>query len=188
MKTRLIVTAILCACGVSAQASMLTFIHEGNGSGMLDGNLFPPSDFVVTATVDTAARQSYAAGWFTDHLSASILIAGVGNFDFLTATRTFVNNDVQLVGFSRADIGGVDLFNGPTAVPFGAWDMLDPIGPIGGTGGLANWAIAGDVDTTGGVLAFDDGGSDAIFTAMPEPAAISMLGLGMLSLLRRRRM
>jgi hypothetical protein len=36
-------------------------------------------------------------------------------------------------------------------------------------------------------LIFADGSSGTVFTAIPEPATICLLGLGALSLLRRKR-
>ena len=41
-----------------------------------------------------------------------------------------VNNALRLVGFSRATIQGIDLFNGPTDAVFADWDMLSFLGPI----------------------------------------------------------
>jgi hypothetical protein len=169
-----------------APAGLLKFMHEGNGSGTLAGNPFPASDFVIRAVGDTGDRASHSSGWFIDHSWASISIDGVGDLEFLTGTRTFVNNDTQTVGFSRAGINGVDLFNGPTDAQFATWDMLDPIGPISGLGELLQWTNY-TVNTSGGILVFDNGSGDATFTAVPEPATVLLIGLGGLALLRKRR-
>lgn len=178
--------ALLVLTPAQAPADMLMFTHTGSGSGSLDGEPFPLSDFIITAYVDTDDRQGFSSGWFIDHLSASISIEGVADVDFLTATRHFVNNSGQLVGFSRAGSSGADLFNGPSHPDFGTWDMLGPIGPISGTGYLLQWTNY-DVHTTGGILVFADGSSDAVFTAVPEPATLGMLVVGGLALMLRRR-
>jgi len=185
MKKTLICAVAAMVLAVSAEAGLVMFTHEGNGNGTLDGNPFSASDFVITAVGDTGDRASYSSGWFIDHSSASISIDGLGDFDFLTGTRTFVNNDSQTVGFSREGISGADLFDGPTNAEFATWYMLDPIGPISGSGSLMQWTNY-TVNTTGGILVFDSGSSDATFMAIPEPATLALLGLGSL-LLRRRR-
>jgi len=185
-KTLAIAFSLLALVMAEAPAGILTFTHEGNGSGTLADSPFAASDFVVTAFGDTDDRQSFGDGWWIDHISASISIDGLGDFDFLTGTRTFVNNDTSTVGFSRAG-SSADLFNGPTDAVFGTWDMLGPIGPISGSGRLMQWAYTPLINTTGGILIFDsDSGVSTTFTAIPEPATICLLGLGGL-LLRRRK-
>jgi hypothetical protein len=175
-KTLAIALTLLSLVMSEAPADTVTFTHEGNGSGTLDGIPFPASDFVITAFGETGDRESHSGGWFIDHVSASISIDGLGNFDFLTGTRTFVNNGFQIVGFSRAGIDGADLFNGPTDGQFGAWDMLSPIGPISGSGGLMQWTTSPPlIDTTGGILTFDDGTCEVTFTAALSPVTLSGL-------------
>lgn len=169
-----------------ASAAILTFLHEGNGSGTLGGNPFRASDFLITAVGDTDDRESFGSGWFIGHTSASISIEGVGVVDFLTPTRHFVNNTVQIVGFSRAG-SGTDLFDGPTDPLFGAWDMLSPIGPITGQGTLLQWDHGGGINTTGGILFFDHGSTDTTFTVVPEPGTLAMCVVGGMGLMVRRR-
>ncbi len=71
----------------------------------------------------------------------------------------------QTVGFSREPgAGGADLFNGPSHAQFATWDMLSPIGPISGSGYLLQWHYS-PIDTTGGILIFNDDTCDATFTA-----------------------
>ncbi|MBN2271047.1 MAG: PEP-CTERM sorting domain-containing protein [Sedimentisphaerales bacterium] len=189
-KTLGIAFSLLALVMAEAPAGILMFTHEGNGSGTLGGNAFPASDFVITAVGDTDDRLSFEYGWWINHISASILIDGVGDFDILTGTRTFVNNDRSIVGFSRAkDLGGrgPDLFDGPTDAAFDTWDMLGPIGPISGSGSLMQWTLTPLINTTGGILIFDsDSGVSTTFAAVPEPATICLLGLGGF-LLRRKR-
>jgi len=123
---------ILCvlAMATTASADIITFIHECNTSvtGTLDGEPFEAT-FTITASGDTDDRDTNGLDFWIDHTSASIEIDGVGTFDFVTPTRTFANNDFEVVGFSRAGANGTDLFNGPSHRDFGAWDMLSSIGP-----------------------------------------------------------
>jgi len=174
-------------------AGLLKFTFEGSGSGALDGTLFPNSDFVITAYGYTEDREYFSYtpphhGWIIEHTSASISIEGLGEFEFLTKTQTFVNNYTQKVGFSRAFPQLLDLYWGPINEQFADWGMLEPIGPISGSGKLLQWySIGNEVWTTGGMLQFDQAACDATFSAMtPEPMTVLFLGLGGLALRFKR--
>ncbi|MEX0938525.1 MAG: PEP-CTERM sorting domain-containing protein [Pirellulales bacterium] len=167
-----------------AVAAPIVFVHGGSGSGSIGEIPFPDADFTITAVGDTENREDHGAGYFIDHDMASISIDGVGTFDFLSPTRTFVNNDLSLAGFSRASVSGLDLFNGPTDAALATWEMLDDIGPLTGLGNLAQWDDS-DVLTTGGVLFFDPSESFATFqaTVVPEPSTFWMVAIGLAGLL-----
>jgi PEP-CTERM motif len=176
--------ALLGIVAAPSFATPITFIHQGFGSGTLDGTAFGGREFRITATGDTNDRGSFGDGFFINHVSATISIASLGDFKFITATRTFVNNDLDLVGFSLAT--GSDLFNGPMDVAFGKWDMLTSIGPINGPGELLQWSlVVPPVSTSGGVLVFNDGDPNAHFradvgrVAVPEPGTLTLLGLAL---------
>jgi hypothetical protein len=116
------------------------------------GMPFASTSFVVTATADVASRISDgSSGYFIDHIHTSIEISGVGSYTILTPTRTFVNNNNNLVGFSHAGIHGLDLLDGPALPEFSTWDMTTPILPLTGTGQLFNWTNP-VIDSTGGVI------------------------------------
>lgn len=179
----------------------ITFTHQGFGTASIGGHRSVDVAFTITAAGDTVNRQSLESGFFIEHTSASISIAGVGAFTFLTPTRTFVNNGFQVVGFSRAGVPGGDLFFGPNSDFLSTWDMRSSIGPVAGTGALLQWRAGilwgTDILTTGGRLDFEDTESLAIFSAttgaatVPEPSTLTLLGLGLgatsiARLLRRR--
>jgi hypothetical protein len=157
------------ALAANSFGALITFTYTGTGAGSLNGVPFASSAFTITAVGDTDNRQSYSSGYFINHDSASITITGLGTFGFIPATDTFVNNDVNTPGFSRVT-GGGDLYNGPTALPFGSWDMLSSIGPIGGTMTLLQWGNG--VATTGGLLDFADANTQGTFAAVVGAASV----------------
>ena len=186
LKCGLLAVALLAALPAGSWATMLTSTQTRSGSGTLGGVPFATSNFIITSVGDTAARLGYSAGWFINNTSASIQIDGLGTLDILTPTRLFVNNSTQTVGFSRAGTTGADLFNGPSAAALSTWDMLTPIGPISGQGQLMQW-LDTPINTTCGVLMFNDSFSATIFNAVPEPATLALHSLGGLGIIRRRR-
>ena len=100
----LAVLALLTANPLPSTADPITFVHTGSGRGTLAGAEFgtmAPLPFTIAATGDTDDRRGFDGGVFIDHLTASISIDGLGDFDLVTETRTFVNNSVGLVAFSR---------------------------------------------------------------------------------------
>jgi PEP-CTERM motif len=194
-------TALLGIVAAPSFAVPIEFTHKapgnGEGTGTLNGVPFGGVGFTITATGDTDQRRSLGDGnsdgvedgYFIDHLTASISIPGVGNLVFLTPTRTFVNNQLGVVGFSRAGADGSDLFDGPTDSVFDTWNMLNSIGPINGVreGIILQWdSSAPPVNTSGGVLAFTDDIRNAQFqadvrgaAAVPEPGSLALLGLAL---------
>lgn len=180
----------------NAVASLITFTHEGSGSGSIAGTSFTNADFIITAVGNTDNRAWQAnlgngglnPAWFIDHSLATITITDVGTFDFITGTRTFVTQDLDLVGFSRAGDEGADLFQGPTNTVFSTWDMLTSIGPYTGEGNLLQWTLT-DVETTGGLLAFNTQyfinpvTFTAVVSPIPVPAAAWLFGSGLIGLI-----
>jgi len=144
----------LVALASTSVAQTLFVTHGGVGSGNLNGVAFAATPFTISCAWDIAAVQTVAPGVYTvDHTSASIDITGVGNFTFLTPTRSFNNQNVPVVGFSQAI--GADLFDGPFDPALAGWSLASPIGPLAGTASIIQWSGFGDVLTSGGVLVLD---------------------------------
>lgn len=184
MKKLLIFVFALCA-GI-AHATPIVFVHTGSGAGSLDGVSFENTTFTITSYADTDDRESFSAGYFIHHLSSMIEIDGIGVLNLVTATRTFVNNNSSLVGYSRSS--GPDLFNGPVNAAFNVWDMLSSIGPIFGNASLLQWTLS-DVVTDQGVLIFDSETSSASFQAItvPTPHTLFLFSAGLLILSLRKK-
>lgn len=186
-----IVTGLVAALAGAASSAPIEFIHEATGGGFLGGENFgltAPVRFVITAVGNTADRVDMGFGYYINHTSASIWIDGLGTYNFLTPTRTFVNTDGSMVGFSRANLDGLDLCNGPINAVFNAWDMTTSIGPVSGDGGVLQWTD-GDIFVEGGlVLDMIAGETQVTFTAtvVPAPASLALLGLVAAGARRRR--
>jgi len=158
---------LLVPCGVAlytaspASAGLpITFVHEGTSRGfLLDDVPYSGSfDFTITAFADVSEREELPSGngWFIDHLSAMIEIDGVGSFGILTPTRSFVGNASEVVGFAHAGAAGRTLLLGPTHADFRDWDMTTSIGPRSSSNGVLLQWQEDPLETTGGILIFDD--------------------------------
>lgn len=192
MTKLLSVVSALCAFVFfsAAHAAPVTITHQAvSNGGSLGGVAFGGGLVTITATGDTGSIVNGGGGLFSlDHTSASIAIDGVGVFDIITGTRTFVNNG--FVGFSRAGLSGADLLNGPAGL--GAYDLSTSIGPAAGGGTFLQWALTA-VITSGGVLEFANFSTEITYTAVvgevPLPAALPLFlaGLGGLGFMRRKK-
>ena len=170
--------------GEPAAALMVTFTHEGRGSGTLDGVPFPDSDFVIVGIGDTDDRRSiedeFLDIFVVPYRSGFVDIEGLGRLELVLEgsddVETFVNNTSASVGVNRR----FDVFNGPRDPMFGDWDMLSSIGPIAGEGRL----LSSGLETDAGTLIFDTAPSPARFTAVvvPEPSSLSLLSFSFLML------
>jgi hypothetical protein len=166
----------------SSYANTITVTQTGVGSGTIGGAPFNGAAFTITEIADTSDVTSFLGGFDVADTSASIWISGVGMLDFTVPTYTFVNQTNAVVG-----VGGpcCDLYDGPVNAAFSTWNMLSSIGPISGTADLIQWT-ANSVDTSGGILVFDNGPSDTVFTAtvgtVPEPASGALLLTALLAI------
>ena len=152
----------LMSAGAAAAAPIRTFTYSGTASsGTLAGDLFGPTDYVVTGIGDTDDRDNFGAGYTITHQRATIDLDGIGSFRFGEPTQTFVNNPNRIVGFGLTTLDSV---YAPTAAAFATYGLNASIGPISGTGQLLQWNFD-DIRTSGGTLVLASGNSPATFEA-----------------------
>jgi|GEM_PF-2347627 len=173
--------------GTTAHAALVTFSWSGSGTGSFAGVAFN-SNYTITAIGDTDNRQVFDATtyWIEHSAPATIAIEGVGSFDFLVATRTRSVQFNAAAAFALGGQFGRDLAFGPIGGVSG-WDMLTSFGPASGSGSLIQWY--GGVQTTGGLLRFDDQFNRPMtFEAnvVPAPSVLALLGFAGLRARRRR--
>ena len=173
----------------SAHADIIIFEHESVTpvTGRIGDTDFT-APFIITAVGDTDDRERTNHAWSIEHVSALIDIQGVGAFEFVTQTSSFVNDGNDTVGFSRS-IGLGDLFNGPSNPIFHDWEMLTSIGPVAGRDGrLIQWDIDPLIETTGGILRLDDRENiEVVFTATVIPVPAVGAAIAFVCVVRRRR-
>ena len=178
----------------SANGDPVTFTYSGSGaSGSIGGTGFSNVAFTITALGDTSNREFDSPDLLILHDSASIVIDGVGTYDFVTATETFFNDTLDRVGFSKPAPNGGELYHIGTYAPLDGWDMLSSVGPINAPLTLVGWDFI-VVNTSGGQLVFndqviDDGVFQASVFSIPEPTSTTILGVVAMSglLIRSRR-
>jgi hypothetical protein len=150
----------------------ITFTYTGTGFGMFGGGIFGDSAFTITALGDTATREPFPgrSGYKIVHSSASITIAGMGTFDFVTGTETFFDDVHHTPGFRHSSLSGPDLVIFTTLQLLPGWDMLTSVGPSGGGMALIQWNAL-PVITSGGRLLFENAHTPGSFSAVVGSAS-----------------
>lgn len=194
----LIAASAVAVCATSAQAVPITYtfsVASGSASFANDSTVYT-GGFTITAHADTDDVQTYGSGYWVSHNSVEIS-GSFGTVALETATRTFVNNNSSIVGFSRDGSTGYDLLNGAEDEALSSYDLTTEMSSTGSADFL-QWAGFSDILTSLGVLTFSDLSTEMTFTAafddigrpspVPVPAAGLMLlgGLGALAVLRRK--
>jgi hypothetical protein len=188
----LFAAAALLAAMSQARAETITFIHTGStGAGSVGGVAFADAPFVLTARGDTENIDNYGFGVSIDHDWAQIAITGVGTFELLTGTRTFLSVG-GIVGFGRALTvpPSTDLYVGPTdAAAFAGYDLTTSIGPVAGATRLVFWDFEPLIQSTGGIIRFDNilSMTGTFQAVVPAPATGGALAFAGMVALRRRR-
>ncbi len=165
-------------------AAPITYVYEGIGTGSLGLTDFTDREFVITASADTNNISPWImADLQNTHLNTTIEIAGLGLFTITTPSHTWIAE--TCCGGIGADLDANWITIDENAFVNVGYTLDTILGPIIDNSPSAVSQFA-DVATTGGTLSFSSM-STVTFTAVPIPAAVWLLGGGLIGLLGIRR-
>jgi hypothetical protein len=151
-------------------AQTLTSTFQFVGSGTLGTHSFTNAAITVTTVGNTANRQVFALESYLINDSASILISGVGAFQFTVPIVTEAINQTQNVPGAvvneefRFGISGQYLVGGKVPVS-GLWNMLSSFGPITIPNGYVTGWNYSPIITNGGIMNLYDNNATVTFQA-----------------------
>lgn len=177
---RIILLLTMFLASTLSQAVPITYYYAGNGSGNVDGVTFGATDFIITAVADTDNIRPWVdADIQNTHLSASIEIDGVGIFDLITPTHTWITEGAwggfgESLGLNYIDIDE----GGFSSVGYQLDTSLGPVVDTSPGNVFSDVNQFYNVNTSGGILDFYDI-YEITFTAVtnvPVPASVWFFG------------
>jgi hypothetical protein len=185
MIKRVLVFCALAAIAVPVFGGPITYTYDGSGAGTLNGQQFNGA-FTFTAQADTSNITPWAdagGGPQNTHLSATLAIAGLGVFDVLTPSHTWLAQNC--CGGLGANLSSNWITLSTPAFVSVGYGLDTSFGPIVNTA-PSNVNQFNGVSTSGGILNFQSI-ETVTFTAstgpgVPEPGTLSVFvgGLGLI--------
>lgn len=172
------------ACAGVAEATPITYLYSGSGTGSLGNVSFTNAEFLITAQADTSNITPWVNAGFgpqNTHLLTTIDIGGLGVHTINMPSHTWVVPDGSVGGLGEnLYLNWVTLSE--SFLP--GYGLDTAYGPVTDT---TPWDVGqfNSVNTTGGLLSFTSI-STITFEAIlvPEPSAMpSVAGVGLLGCL-----
>jgi hypothetical protein len=176
-----------CALPGTGRAGIITYTETFKGTGSLGTSTFMDAMVTLTGTGDTANVTGTA--FIVNPLTATVKVAGVGTANFTTGTIGVLDEPGSgLAGFESGITEGIFVVDSS----FASYGLTTAIGPV--TNDLVFGAFGATFSTDQGNFQITNFTSQGTFTATlgtPEPASLTLLGLGGAALLgygwRRRK-
>jgi hypothetical protein len=175
---------IISLCGyTAAQATPITYMFSGVGTGGLGANPFTNASFTITSTADTSQITIPGGFFHVPDLTATIFVSGIGSGTFNIPTINVDNQGLPGVGFSDPGQNLAILF--VDNVAFATYDLSTSIGSLSGPPIISPRQRFG---TTAGNFSLTSV-STVTFqaTTVPEPATISLFALAGLACVTWRK-
>jgi len=165
-------------------AAIIQYTFSGEGSGSLDGNLFPYTTVSITATFDTGQVQDLHNGAFVLPWTpgATLSVSGVGTGRFEAPTQIFAVATGGTIGISGIDVfGGVHdiAYMGALGDQLQGYDLSTPMDPFPSYNFVG---MSGPYATTAGDFIIGSWFPAFRATVVPEPGNIPLYALATLAL------